>query len=326
MMIGIVTLVSCTGDVGPQGPAGQDGINGTDGTDGVDGNAVCLECHNLANKAEKEADFEETPHAMGTSYKRGTSKSCAKCHSHEGFVEVMFTGADTTKVGVAYPSPYTCGTCHDFHSTFDFENDGEDYSMRSSAPVSLMYDGHTTVLDLGYPSNLCANCHQPRTAAPVADADDSFSITSSHYGPHHGPQSTFLYGINGAEMTGSKTYAAPGGTTHYKDAGCVSCHMYEGNHKFEPEVDACKACHSDATSFDIDGVQTTVEGLLDDLAVKLKAAGVLDVDGNLVTGKYAFKVAQAFWNYSSVLNEDKSMGVHNPDYIIALLTNSIESI
>jgi hypothetical protein len=30
-------------------------------------------------------------------------------------------------------------------------------------------------------------------------------------------------------------------------------------------------------------------------------------------------------NYQSVL-EDKSMGVHNPPYIIALLTNTIESL
>jgi hypothetical protein len=35
--------------------------------------------------------------------------------------------------------------------------------------------------------------------------------------------------------------------------------------------------------------------------------------------------AGAMLNYQSVL-EDKSMGVHNPPYIIALLTNTIESL
>ena len=52
----------------------------------------------------------------------------------------------------------------------------------------------------GGAGNLCGNCHQPRRAIADADADGNIEITSTHWGPHHGPQTAVLLGIGGAGL------------------------------------------------------------------------------------------------------------------------------
>jgi hypothetical protein len=178
-------FVACQGPQGEPGVDGVDGaagLNGSDGTDGVDGNVVCLQCHNLKNKADKEMQFAQSVHATGTTYSRGGSKSCGECHSHEGFVETEFTGYDTLATEIPYPHGFKCETCHDFHATFDFENEGPDYSWRTTNPVTMKTDG--SVIDFKNSANLCGQCHQARTPAPDASLD-SFAITSTHWGPPH---------------------------------------------------------------------------------------------------------------------------------------------
>jgi hypothetical protein len=44
-----------------------------------------------------------------------------------------------------------------------------------------------------------------------------------------------------------------------------------------------------------------------------------------VAGTYPVKLASCFWNYS-LFEEDKSEGIHNPDYMEALLTNTKEAL
>jgi len=44
-----------------------------------------------------------------------------------------------------------------------------------------------------------------------------------------------------------------------------------------------------------------------------------------VVGTYPMAHAQAFFNWIG-LEEDRSLGVHNPQYVNALLTNSIEAL
>ena len=59
---------------------------------------------------------------------------------------------------------------------------------------------------------------------------------------------------------------------------------------------------------------------------KLIAAGIMtEAGGSAVTGTYPSNVAGARMNYQMCL-EDRSKGVHNPKYVKALLTNSIESL
>ncbi len=337
LFCGVLALVlsGCKGEDGPAGPAGPAGTNGTDGTNGVDGNAVCLLCHNLATKALVETMYNSSQHAAGdyVGY-AGSRQGCAYCHSDQGFREMQYTGADTLMGDIVAPQPIQCVTCHDFHATLDFDADGPDYALRATEPVDLIaWRGTKDItLDMGGNGNLCANCHQPRRLPPVPGSADSFNITSSHWGPHHGPQATILEGIGGYEVAGSESYPTTP-TTHRTGADCTTCHMHsedgntsEGGHTWWPILASCLPCHTDATDFDINGVQSKIIVLLDDLEAKLFAAGVIDVDGHVVKGTYPIDVAGAFWNWVSIGAEDKSFGVHNYPYANALLVNSIESI
>ena len=330
MFFVVLLMMSCEGPIGPAGTNGVDGvdgINGTDGTAGVDGVTECIKCHTLAHKNEIKSMYNSSGHATGAfvGY-AGGRKSCAKCHSHEGFVETQFTGHDTTAFDVQIPTPIGCTTCHESHNTFDFENDGPDYALRTSAPIELI--GWDQTIDMGNSSNLCGTCHQPRRAAPEADADGNFNITSSHYGPHHGPQVTVLFGFGGYEFDGILTYPDKGSSQHFKNSTCVGCHMGEadnakGGHSFWSSDASCSTteCHGS----NVPDMTSEIHGLLDNLAVILEGKGVLDADHHLVPGVYPVDVAGGYYNWI-MLEEDRSLGVHNPKYFRALLTNSIAKL
>jgi hypothetical protein len=180
-------------------------------------------------------------------------------------------------------------------------------------------DGDSIFIDFAGNSNLCLNCHQPRVAPP--DAEVAMTYVYSHFGPHHGPQSTILEGIGGYEIAGTVAYPTSQ-SAHRTSASCVSCHMHEGEHKFEPKVAACTDCHPGAADFDVNGKQTEIAGLMTTLQGKLETAGLLD-EGHEVVGTYDTDEAGALYNYFLVF-DDRSDGVHNYDYIKALLQNSIE--
>jgi hypothetical protein len=320
------------GPPGLDGLDGADGANGANGADGADGNVTCIACHSESNMAAVEDQYEMSvhalsPHAGSPTYiyagAGANRKSCAVCHTHEGFLEVMFTGRDSLTSALAAPTRIGCETCHSTHVSFDFETDGQDYALRSTSPVNLItFDTEDQRVDIDPSTNLCINCHQSREGAPSADGDGNFTITSSRYGPHHGPQGNLLEGIDGYEVAGSVSYPGTKSFHHRNSGGCISCHMHEGSHTFEPNLASCTDCH-DAT--DIDDIQTEVEDLLDQLHDALLEEGSITATGSTVSGNYPISVVGATYNYK-LIEEDRSMGIHNPAYIKALLKNSLESL
>jgi hypothetical protein len=327
----VFVAASCTKE-GPAGNDGAPGTNGSDGTNGVDGNVSCLQCHTLTIMDDIDAQYKTSGHAAGNyvGYAGGRN-GCAMCHSDQGFVETQATGRDTTATGFAIPMPISCETCHDNHVTFDFEVDGYVVPLRGNEPVELlMYrvDGEVVTLDLGDNSNICANCHQPRRTGPVDDGTGNFYISSPYYGPHHGPQSTILEGIGGAELGAG--YPTAGSGPHRTKASCITCHMgeyssEEGGHSWHTSLESCVVCHTDATTFDVNGKQTEIAGLIEELKIGLIAQGVLDTEGHPVVGTYPLEHAQAFYNYAGIV-DDRSDGVHNYEYIKTLLINSINAV
>lgn len=318
-------FVSCEG---PAGPAGTDGVDGTNGADGATGVTACMECHDTDNTILAiDAQFVQSGHRLGAyvSYAGGRG-SCANCHSSEGFIEYATFG-EVSAATINNPSAWECKTCHQIHSTFEVE----DYALRMVEPVEWNISDGTA--DLGASSNLCGNCHQSRTAEPnTAAPADSFKITSTHYGPHHGPQANLFYGMGFAEIAGSATYPTAGEGIH-KNASCTMCHMGEyadnmGGHTWKANLASCQTCHA-TTDFNYGGVQTSVEADLIVLRDKLIELGVVagdDVDGyHPVTGTYPMLHAQAYYNWVG-LYEDRSNGVHNPKYIEALIANTIEAL
>ena len=350
MALMVLFTVSCEGPAGADGADGMDGANGAagadgadgaagvdgvDGVDGADGNITCLGCHSSATLADNQFELARSQHGIGAfvGYAGGRS-SCAQCHSHEGFQEWTTNG--TVSGNYLTPSAWECSTCHGLHSTFTEDFTGADAALRTTAAVTMMFDG-ATVADVDPGSNLCINCHQSRRAASGYDdgTGTTVNVTSSHAGPHHGPQSNLLLGNNGIEV--GTPFAAHVG------AGCTGCHMKEttgddldvaGGHTFWPTVEACQVCHTSATDFDIFSGQSTVAAKLENLGGLLETAGILhyvvdeetgDSSRHLVTGEYDRAVFQGFWNWD-IVTEDRSLGVHNPVYAKALLDASITAL
>ncbi|MEN8229829.1 MAG: hypothetical protein ABFS38_16835 [Bacteroidota bacterium] len=331
LIAGALILSSCEGPMGPAGPAGADGqdgadgidgVDGTDGTDGVAGNAVCLNCHTTAVKDAITAQWEASVHGIGASVGyAGARNGCAKCHSHEGFVETVWTGQDTTAANIPLPQPVQCKTCHAFHSSLDFENESNS-AIRQEMAVTLMTGDGEVEFD-NSESNLCMNCHQSRRN-PADDSDGSAITTvGRHYGPHHGPQANFLNGFGGYE------FRAALGTSgaHESGSDCVSCHMTAGTetgeHTWIPGIEGCTGCHADATDFDVNGVKTEIEGLMTNLATALFTAGMIDADGHAIESvSYQADSVGALWNFLLIM-EDASTGIHNPAYAKALLNSSL---
>jgi len=199
---------------------------------------------------------------------------------------------------------------------------GEDWALTTTDPVTL-YAFEGVTFD-GGEGNLCANCHQPRRQIAEADADGNIEVDSTHWGPHHGPQSAMLLGVGGAgEVEGS-----PSAHASMVENTCVSCHLGEGaGHTFEPSVAACQSCHADIEDFDVGGAQTEVDGLLEELKTALVAKGLWsEEEDEPVVGTYPAAQAQALWNYILIAVEDSSHGVHNASYTKALLEASIAAL
>lgn len=330
------------GPAGPVGPEGPQGPKGDDGTPGVAGNVTCLECHSADNPQAVLEQFHQSAHSAGAiavDYAGGRA-SCAKCHSHEGFLEFVRTG--TVAVDIQNPSAWECKTCHNIHTTFE----GSDYALRLADPVKLA--DNTTIVDLDN-SNLCANCHQSRSFGPMTDMsgtvvkingedytlqEGEYYISNTRFGPHHGPQTNVLVGIGFSEIPGSFNYPADGTGPHMNEANglCVGCHMFEygnaqGGHTFKPSLEACNTCHTEQDNdFNHKNVRVEVEELLEDLRVLLEEQGVKQVGQTYpVVGVHTLEQAQAYFNWVG-LDEDRSLGAHNPGYVKALLKNSIAAI
>lgn len=317
------------GAPGPAGPAGPAGPEGQPGPAGEAAAAVeitaadlpCVTCHNETTLIwSKEAQFRESSvHGTGEAFIRGENTNCAGCHGTEGAKARINAGLpphDPSVEGIVNVSPYTCRTCHNIHTTFTMD----DFSLTGGAqPVMLENTEGTYDGGLG---NLCANCHQIRNEMPEV-IDGNIEITSSRYGTHHGVESQMLLGEGGLGVTGNSS-------PHYRNVEntCVGCHMgEERNHTYEPEVERCQECHDDVEDFDVEGVQTEVQAMFDELTALFEAQGIIDPENGLwVTGvSYPEEVANAMWNYKFV-EEDQSMGVHNAEFTKALLQQALDAM
>lgn len=324
LTVAIVLLSLVCGCKGPAGPAG------------VDGTAACAVCHSDSTAVlARIIQWENSVHATGGNFERN-STSCAPCHTSEGFVEVLATGAETTATDITNPTPISCRTCHNIHMAFTWN----DFDLRTTAAVTFKIDGGTFNMGDG---NLCANCHQARTVSPMpVVGGDSVAFTTSRYGPHHGPQSNILAGSGGYEIPGNLSYGNSAHTALVTN-GCPTCHMADpygnqaGGHTMGLEyeyhgspsdyTEGCNgtSCHDDLSDFDHNGVQTTIEGLLTQLEAALIAEGILTAGGSSVGGTWSSIQVGALLNYKFVL-EDRSLGVHNSDYSEALLQNALDAL
>ncbi len=327
-------MSSCT----KEGPAGADGLNGQDGTNGQngqDGTAGCVKCHDDSQQiAAASLQWEASGHATGSTFERN-DVSCAPCHTSQGFVEVMQSGAMETTEPIANPASVNCYTCHKIHQTYT----EADWAFQSNGAVQFWING--AISDQGK-GNLCINCHQPRIPDPLPVPNGGeVSIASAYWGPHHGPQGTMMAGTGGYEVEGSMSYTNSKHTDLVENS-CVSCHMaaaygsqagghtmgmtylYHGHGAISEA--GCVQCHEgDDLDALVEDSKAEIDALLADLRTVLLEQGALDSANHVVPGTLTANQAGGVLNYLMVL-EDRSGGTHNNKYAKALLNNSIESL
>jgi hypothetical protein len=191
--------------------------------------------------------------------------------------------------------------------------------------------------------NLCVACHQARRNVTTY-VTPRVNLTS-RWGPHHGVQGDMLLGSNGYEYAGY-VYDR---TTHREATtvtgdGCLECHFKAtsqyvvGGHTFNMRGDvhgeeilnvgACAPCHGPINDFNEVGpgysVQDSVDTLVADLRSRLVTAGLVDATSGLPRStSTSADSAGAVWNYLIAGVEDRSRGVHNPQYVMGLLRSSI---
>ena len=269
--------------------------------------------------------------------------TCVGCHTGNGFI-ARSNGA-TTITDTTYHA-IDCSTCHEAHG--DTAPTSAAHLIRNMTPVTLA-DG--TVITRGGEGLLCMQCHQSRMKASAVDT----TAGSAHFGPHEGPQADMLAGTNGY------TYGLkiPSSAHQYVTTNaCVDCHMQTvaatdpaftkaGDHTFKttyapagqaPEdlVGACQNCHgTDVTTFDfptfdfagngtISGVQTEVQGLLDQLSQLLPPNNLVKTSLT-IDATWSKPQLEAAYNWLFVTN-DGSRGIHNTEYTVGLLKASIANL
>jgi hypothetical protein len=282
----------------------------------------CMECHNDTTLITgKQFAWEESLHGSGhaAAYAGGRG-SCTACHSGASFSAMIAAGQNPSEFReVVDVTRQDCRACHQIHTSYTTA----DWALETYAPVTLYAFESATFA--GGKGNLCANCHQPRRTIDgyVDDVNGVTDVTSTHWGPHHGPQSAMLLGIGG----GGDVAGKPSAHSMLVQDTCVTCHLGENDgHTFEAVQSSCTQCHPDADDFDINGVQTEVAALIAQVGERLVAKGMLDEEGHPVVGTYPSAEAAALWDYIFIAIEDGSLGVHNPAYTKGLLEKALEAL
>jgi hypothetical protein len=302
------------------------------------GVGVCAQCHDYRHHIDvpqlKVAAHYDPP------FKKSWNATCARCHTVEGFIEY----SENKPIRSHATKPFTCAVCHNPHSN---KNEKQLRTMRA-----VLANGEE-VTDAGLGA-ICMNCHQS-----LQDANSYIDSPSPKFGPHYGVQADVLIGTNvitfGKQLPTSQHFA----TTKNENA-CVDCHMSSKSPRHDPNgdvttfgrhtfamvdkqgldnVDACLNCHNDmGNSFsekkyyengsadqDGDGIE---EGL------QKEVQGLLDILGNLLPNANPHAEVDTTWSkieLKAAYNHrlvyfDKSYGIHNPAFVVALLKVSIQEL
>ncbi|MBN2681684.1 MAG: cytochrome c3 family protein, partial [Bacteroidales bacterium] len=304
----------------------------------ADANESCTQCHNENTTLKaKMVQFAESTHALGTYYTRGGE--CAACHSNEGFLARMsYSSLSELSTFVAEENtPISCYTCHNIHAN----GDASDLSLTFTAQVTGSILGFTSpdISQTTFPNygdgNLCLQCHQSRDRGNIPGLESTADVTlNGHWGPHYGAQGEILVSAGAVEF-GTGYPAIGSGHGAISDA-CISCHMVNGDHRMTVDYDACVTCHTAGDAEDkTDAIQIEIHDQLFTLGAALEGLGAMeaeyDTDGVTVIGysplgvTVSADIAKLVWNYELVYS-DHSLGVHNPTYVRAILTNSLAQL
>jgi hypothetical protein len=145
----------------------------------------------------------------------------------------------------------------------------------------------------------------------------------------------------GYEIAGTTAYS----NSKHTNKDCAFCHMVKsptnsafGGHTFHVDEGTCNNCHNGAVNMET--LASTFDTKLELLRSKLETKGLVSATGavlpthksdgvTLVVGglgrAWTNQEAGAVFNYL-YSKEDASHGLHNPKYVMALLSNTIEMV
>ena len=323
--------------------------------------AACGNCHAIDALEQRAAG------TVGTT--NGGVVANLKSGELSFFDPVKKSVGEATYAGSASVAEVYCTTCHAVTDANDPHRTGATWTPGSfplrvpsdATSVSFIEKSASTAAITGSSagalgaSNTCIWCHKSRKDV-TSYITASNVLTSTHWGPHEGPQADVFSAKGGYQYSG-KTY---GTSTHQVKLGCIDCHMpgvvaNSGvvDHSFNPRLSACQNCHVGATSFDMNGGQSLIKAAMHELQVALNGIGALtrstaapyqplaaseladsafDLDqtrpgGGADGGPSVLTADQAgaLYNYI-IVARGGAMGVHNPKYVQQLVFDSYVAI
>ena len=293
------------------------------------GRASCAACHSH----EGYIEFAATG-TVAEDIAVPTAWQCSTCHNiHTTFEKTDYAfrlGDPVTFIAggqtIDAANNNTCINCHQARreyssylgtedKTYNRVFSGADIAVYTNAAVGPA--GSTTLEPQGTNGSL-ADSLRVVFDVPFETYD---YISSTHAGPHHGPQGNVWDGLIGT---------VDGVMYEAHSDGCVKCHMGAASgHSFKPKTENCisEGCHGN-----------TKQPALDAFAKRLLAVGMAldaihavhfdakwDIEDDGVVGAFHPMYAslkkddfKAWWNFT-VLLEDRSNSAHNPTYMEALL-------
>lgn len=325
----------------------------------------CGACHDSMTHHVKNFEWGQSLHGMGLQVNRSgnTDSSCGICHSAKGFVDYRDPGfhlmdsTQTNYVRGTYNEGITCAACHDPHSP----GLAGSFQLRNLTSFTIATN---LVITTGGQGLVCMNCHHDRNEAVARVTSGKGG--APHHGTQADMlfgTNAFQYGMSMPSSRHKDVCPDTCVTCHMQDTPTNSYVNLVGGHTFKISyygtptnilseaivpapsnsvqlTAACTPCHGSITNFNfggedydqngrVDGVQKEISNMMAQLAKLLPPYTGLTVDNTQIyttaTNDAAMKLKKAAYNYWFV-DEDRSLGVHNPKYAAAILRASIDDL
>ena len=309
------------------------------------GNGSCTPCHSRQGFMETLSTHATTTAAFVGDY----TLNCEVCHEFHGTLDE----ADFPNYALRHVDPQVTF----FNPAISFDKGGSNACMKchqnrpnTSTKIAGVTIGLDTIPDatmVQITSQRYGGHHGPQGQLFAGVGMGSYEITGTASYTNSTMHSSLICGdchvlstANNTNKTGGHYYklADRNDSTHAVIAGTEN-------------VSKCVSCHSGTTDHNINNVQTDVKLLMKDIETILISKNILKANYTTVTNGYGgantdgyvlgdngtanasssnprtvtAKQAKAIFNFKCVF-EDYSYGVHNPNYIKALLTNSKAAI
>ena len=298
---------------------------------------VCGQCHEQFAELQKAYHSDPLPFGYYEPTD-GRITSCYRCHYTKGYIgaiesgkpfeEFRYTAAALPEIPQDTPN-VSCSVCHDSHSAAAENPFGLRTGTAGKACDTCHYEKWQNTILEGMAGEIGNGYHYP---------GQDYSAYEGEKNPHRSEDKCVMCHMSTAvaDKDSKQVRKVGGHTLRMRDYGDD---LIPGTADDTLNIPVCQNCHAGLTSFDRNGTQTQVKGLLTDLSNLLKGNNHEFLPANQ-PGKCARchkggtvpflddpdKVLEnAYTNYKLFVN-DRSYGIHNPGYTKKLLQDSIDSV